>query len=146
MGAMSGSASGNGIACLSYAQQGKFAEALTEIQQPEDDPWVLATRAYVYGRWRQERQFQRALAKFEQLAPKLGQYRTSLSLVAHAGSGDEKERDKVLALLQEAYLERSPALTEIKVDPKYDPLRSDPRFEELLRKLGLANETHQDEK
>ena len=144
VGAMSGSASGNGIDCYSHIEQGKFAEALTEIPGPEDEPRVWATRAYVYGRWHQERQLQHALAKFEQLAPKLGFYRTSLSLLAYAGSGEDK--NKVLALLREAYIERSPALTQIKVDPQYDPLRSDPRFQELLRKVGLTNEPHKDEK
>jgi hypothetical protein len=122
--------------------KGKFAEALTEIQGREDDPWVWAMRAYVYGRWHQEKQVHYALAKFEQLAPKLGPDRTSVSLTAYASSDEAK----VLALLQEAFLERSHALTPIKVDPKYDPLRSDPRFQELLRKVRLTNEPPQDEK
>jgi hypothetical protein len=40
-------------------------------------------------------------------------------------------------LLESAYLERSNAVVQIKVDPMYDPIRSDPRFESLLRKVGL---------
>jgi tetratricopeptide (TPR) repeat protein len=144
--AMSSSASGNGIVCASYAQQGEFAEALKEIQGREDEPWVWAMRAFVYGRWHQERQLQHALAKFEQLAPRLGLYRMNASLWAYAGSDEGKEKDKILALLKEAYLERSPALTEIEVDPKYDPLRSDPRFQELLRQVGLTNEQHKSDK
>jgi hypothetical protein len=143
---MSGSSSGSGIVCASYIQQGKFAEALTEIQGRDDEPWVWVMRAYAYGRWHQERQLQHALAKFEQLAPKLGLFRLSASLWAYAGSDDGKEKEKVIGLLQEAYLEHSPALTEIKVDPKYDPLRNDPRFQELLRKVGLADEQHKSDK
>ena len=141
--AMSG-AVGDEVVWASQVQQGKFAEALTEIQGPESDPWVWTRRAYVYGRWHQEKQRQRALAKFEHLAPRLGLYRTSASLRAYSGSDDEK--DKVLKLLQEAYLGRSPALTEIKVDPKYDPLRSAPRFRELLRQVGLTDEQHKSDK
>ncbi len=137
---------GEVIACASHIQQGKFAEALTEIHGPESNPWVWATRAYVYGRWHKEKQLKHALAKFEQLARRHGVARTLESVTAHAGFGEDKDKDKVLALLQEAYLERSPALTEIKVDPKYDPLRSDPRFQELLRQVGLANEPHKSDK
>jgi len=146
VGAMSGSAFVSGILGPSLVQQGKFAEALTEIQGWEDEPSVWAMRAYVYGRSHQARRLQHALAKFEELAPKLGVYRTSVSLWAYIGSDAGKEKDKVLALLQEGYLERSPALTEIKVDPKYDPLRSDPRFQALLRQVGLTDEQHKSDK
>jgi TolB-like protein/DNA-binding winged helix-turn-helix (wHTH) protein len=136
---MSGLVSGNGVACAASVQQGRFAEALAEIHGADNDPWVWATRAYVYGRWQKEKQLQHALAKFEQLTPKLGLSRTAVSLLAYAGSSGEKEKNKVLALLQEAYVERSPALTQLKVDPQYDPLRSEPRFQELLQKVGLAD-------
>jgi TolB-like protein/DNA-binding winged helix-turn-helix (wHTH) protein len=138
--AMSGSASGNGIDCYSHIQQGKFAEALTEIQGSEDDPLVWAIRAYLYRRWHREKQLQHALAKFEQLAPKLGFARTKVSLLAYSGSSEDKDKDRLLVLLREAYAQRSPALTQIKVDPQYDPLRSDSRFHELLRQVGFADE------
>jgi TolB-like protein/DNA-binding winged helix-turn-helix (wHTH) protein/Tfp pilus assembly protein PilF len=144
--AMSGSGLGNGIDWSSHIQQGKFAEALTEIPGPEDKPRVWARRAYLYGRWHQEKQLQHALAKFEQLAPKLGLSRTSVSLMAYAGSSDEKNRDKVLALLQEAYRERSAALTQIKVDPQYDTVRSDNRFQKLLLEVGLTDAQHKSDK
>jgi TolB-like protein/DNA-binding winged helix-turn-helix (wHTH) protein/Tfp pilus assembly protein PilF len=138
--AMSGSAIGNGMDWSSHIQQGKFAEALTEIPGPEDEPRVWARRAYLYGRWHQEKQLQHALAKFEELAPKLGPARTSVSLMAYAGSSEEKCKDRVLALLREGYTQHSPALTEIKVDPQYDLVRSDDRFQKLLLDVGLADE------
>jgi TolB-like protein/DNA-binding winged helix-turn-helix (wHTH) protein len=144
--AMSGSGSRNEIDCYSHIQQGKFAEALTEIQGSEDNPRIWAIRAYLYGRWHQEKQLQHALAKFEELAPELGFSRTEVSLMAYAGSSEGKEKDKIFVLLQEAYTQRSPALTQINVDPKYDPLRSDSRFQELLRLVGFTDEQRRSDK
>jgi hypothetical protein len=43
----------------------------------------------------------------------------------------------MIQVLQEAYSEHSNAVVQIKVDPTYDPIRSDPRFEDLLRRVGL---------
>ena len=42
-----------------------------------------------------------------------------------------------LDLLEKAYQERSGCLTDLKVDRDWDPLRSDPRFIDLLKKIGL---------
>jgi hypothetical protein len=54
---------------------------------------------------------------------------------AYAGIGDKKQ---ALAWLEKAYLQHSNALTALKVDPVYDPLRNDPRFQNLLQHVGLA--------
>jgi hypothetical protein len=43
-----------------------------------------------------------------------------------------------LSSLEKAYAQRSNFLTALKVEPVYDPLRDDPRFQELLRRVGLA--------
>jgi hypothetical protein len=56
-----------------------------------------------------------------------------LSMV-YVGLGD---RDRALELLRKAWLERSPGLVFLKVEPMLDPLRSDPRFKALLRELGI---------
>jgi hypothetical protein len=48
-------------------------------------------------------------------------------------------KDEAFAWLQRAYSERSNALTTLKVDPIYDPLRSDPRFQVLMRRVGLPH-------
>lgn len=46
--------------------------------------------------------------------------------------------DQALEYLARAYQERSGWMTYLKVDPRLDPLRSDVRFEELLRQVRLA--------
>jgi adenylate cyclase len=47
--------------------------------------------------------------------------------------------DKAMACLEKAYAEHSSGLTALKVDPTYDPLRSDPRFVALVTRIGLEN-------
>jgi TolB-like protein/Tfp pilus assembly protein PilF len=46
-------------------------------------------------------------------------------------------KDEALELLEKAYEEHDPGLTFIRVNPIYDTLRSDPRFKELIKKIGL---------
>ena len=46
------------------------------------------------------------------------------------------ERDQAFEWLEKAYLERS-VLFAIKVAPQFDPLRDDPRFNDLLRRMNL---------
>jgi TolB-like protein len=52
----------------------------------------------------------------------------------HCALGDT---DKALDFLEAAYAERSGWLPYLKVEPRVDPLRRDPRFQSLLRRIGL---------
>lgn len=49
------------------------------------------------------------------------------------------EKDRAFEWLQKSYNDRSIAsLAEIKVDPEFDALRSDARFQDLLRRMNLS--------
>jgi hypothetical protein len=54
----------------------------------------------------------------------------------YAGLG---EKEEALAWLEKAYEARSDFIVFIKVDPAWDDLRSDPRFQDVLRRIGLAS-------
>jgi len=52
----------------------------------------------------------------------------------YAGLG---EKEKAFAWLEIAFQERTIAIVSLKVDPYWDSLRTDPRFTDLLRRVGL---------
>ncbi|MGH9732504.1 MAG: tetratricopeptide repeat protein, partial [Candidatus Acidiferrales bacterium] len=127
-----------GILIDVYIQKGQFAQALADIEKQrrlDDSPGIWIMKSYVYGRAGQWAQARRALAKFEQL-DRHGQLDPAvMHVIAYAGMAD---KEKLFKALQQAYLERSNSLTALKVDPMYDPFRADPRFQTLLRRVGLA--------
>jgi len=57
--------------------------------------------------------------------------------VACARAGD---KDQALKHLEMAYRERHPSMVFVKVEPVFASLRSDPRFADLLRRIGLSQE------
>jgi hypothetical protein len=59
----------------------------------------------------------------------------SMALI-HAGLG---EKEQAFAWLEKAYEERSFRMAWLKVEPRWDSLRSDPRFTQLLQRMGLAS-------
>ena len=54
---------------------------------------------------------------------------------AYLGLGD---KEQAFAWMERAYQERSNLLQFLKVHPFFDPLRSDPRFANLVRRVGLG--------
>ncbi len=67
---------------------------------------------------------------------KMEQYDACLGAYAYAQLG---EREKAFELLDAAFRSRSSGLVWLKVEPLFDPLRDDPRFSDLLRRVGFVN-------
>jgi hypothetical protein len=47
------------------------------------------------------------------------------------------ERDRAMLLLEKAYQDRHVRLCMLKVDSRFDLLRDDPRFQDLLRRMNF---------
>ena len=104
------------------------------MENGEDPPWYWAFTAYIYNHSGNVAQARHALARFEALSPSLRSDALLARLIAYNGS---TQHEKVMSLLEQAYKEHSPAVTDIKVDPRYDNLRKDPRFQDLLVRVNL---------
>ena len=58
--------------------------------------------------------------------------------LVYAGLGD---RDGAFWWLERSLERNEPSISSLIVDPKLDPIRDDPRFEKLVGKVGLLDET-----
>src|SRR5215470_6113420 len=126
-----------GILIGSYIEKGMFPEALAVVKSPsarENLRWYWALQAYVHGRAGQREEARGALRKLEDLSRR-EKIQPTVFVRAYLGVGDN---ERALSCLEKAYAERYSEATTLKVDPMYDSLRGDPRFQELLRRVGLA--------
>jgi TolB-like protein/class 3 adenylate cyclase len=79
--------------------------------------------------------FFRKQAEYAQQLNERGKYRSPVLIaIAYAAAGD---REAALSWLGKAVDEHAPWLPELKMEPMYDPLRSDPSFVVLLKRVGL---------
>lgn len=117
-----------------YAGKGKYSEAITEFLKSGDGPYSLGHLGYAYGRTGQANAAQQTIARLEEDVRRDGIGRYEIALV-YAGLGRKQDAFK---WLEEAYRVHDVGLVYLKVDPCLDPLRDDPRFADLLRRVGLA--------
>jgi hypothetical protein len=75
-----------------------------------------------------------AVAELERIDNEEQEYAPFGLIWAYAGLGD---RDRAFAVLERAYEMRVDRMVWLNVDPLLDPLRSDPRFTDLVRRMGL---------
>jgi len=123
---------------VSYEGDGKPLEAIPEyrkaVEMSHGDQDAVAALAHadaVVGRSAEAVKLLRELER----NPGNGYVSPYLLATIYAGLGDE---DKAFALLEDAYQERCWDLAwHIKSDLRLDKLRPDPRFQSLLRRIGL---------
>ena len=113
-----------------------FAEAADELQRAmaiAGRPVTQAILGYIHGLSGDRKRAERALDELDGLARE-GSVPALYLVYPHIGLG---QTERAFELLEKAYAERSGLLVYLKVEPIFDPLRSDARFEDLLRRMGL---------
>ena len=120
-----------------YVNLGRCPDALAALQISADQPLtlLLGVRGYTYAKCGRRAEARAELNRLVGRA-RAGEYVSHYALaVIQAGLGDD---DQAIAELEEAYVERAPALFVMKLEPAFARLRSDPRFVAVARKVGLS--------
>jgi len=121
-----------------YALLGDYREALALLEKGRslagDLPSILGATGQVCALAGDERRARDLLAELERLSATRYVPSTCFAVVC-LGLGDKL---KALEWLERGCSLRESPLTALKVHPVYDPLRGEPRFRELLRRLRLA--------
>jgi TolB-like protein/Tfp pilus assembly protein PilF/tRNA A-37 threonylcarbamoyl transferase component Bud32 len=127
----------HGVLGAIYLQKGRNQEAIAELLKANllmgDKGQRPLDLAYGYAVVGERDQARKMLEKLERQAKRTYDSPTLIGLVYSALG----ERQQAFAWLERAYGQRDPLLLNLKVDASFDPLRSDPRFQDLLRRVGF---------
>ena len=126
---------------VAYAMKGMHRQALAEYDQILDQDKAVApetqliadTLGWIYAVSGRRADALKIALEFRQLSTHA--YVESYSLgTVYAGLG---EKDEAFRLLEKAYDQHSPDIVFLAVDPFWYGMRSDPRYGDLLRRIGL---------
>ncbi len=122
-----------------YEQKKMNAQAIATFQkgmaQAERHPDLIAALGHAYALSGERDKAQQSLAELREMS-KHRYINPYLFAVVYLGLGD---KDQTFAWLEKAYQDRSFFLIWLKVEPIFDSLRDDPRFQDLLRRMGLQS-------
>ena len=122
---------------VGYELVGRHDGAIGELTLAlavDKDNWVfLAYLGYVYGRANQQRDALEVLAQLQERAKDEHVSPFGFAMV-HLGLC---QHDKALTFFEEAYQQHDPWLITLKASHELDPLRSEPRFQNLLRQMNF---------
>ena len=122
-----------------YEGTGKLPEAIAEYQKAVElsngDLNRVASLGHAYAAIGDRADAERILRNIEEKS-KSGKASPYLAATIYAGLG---QKDKAIELIEKAYGEKSLDVATLKFDLRTDNLRSDPRFQKLLHRVGLPN-------
>ncbi|MEP6944677.1 MAG: winged helix-turn-helix domain-containing protein [Acidobacteriota bacterium] len=121
----------------SFEQKRMYSEAIAAYQKglalDERQPALIASLGHTYAVSGDRDKASKALAQLQELSKQ--QYISPYFFaVIHAGSGD---KEQAFVWLERAFHDRASLLIWINVEPQFDPLRADPRFQDLIQRIGL---------
>lgn len=120
-----------------YQQKKMYSEAIDEFNKTDAalPGWVvtIAGMGHAYGEWGHQAEAKQVLVRLNQMAREKYVTPYGVALV-YAGLGD---KDQAFAWLNKAVAGRSHWLVWLDRDPRFDRLRSDPRFDDLKKRVGL---------
>jgi len=124
---------------LAYEQAGRYDEAIAEFQKARelsgDSPMLVASLGHAYASARKIEEARKILAELTELSQqrRVSPYDFAVLYTAL------NDKEKAFEWLEKAYEERNEYTSFLAVEPRFEPLRSDPRFEDLLRRIGLQH-------
>ena len=120
-----------------YLQQRKYPEAISEFTKAKElshgNSEAIGSIGYVNALMGDKAKAQAVLEELKTLSNQHYIPPVNIALV-YNGLGD---RDEALSLLERACDERDVRLTLLKVDPRWNSLRGNPRFVAILKRIGL---------
>lgn len=122
---------------LAEAARGRFEAAVQALDRADPDvtsALAVALRGYIFGRTGQVEEARRMLDTLDGLSPDRAVVPMQRALI-HVGLG---EFDVALDLLEASLEEPTNQTRLLNVEPLFDPLRTDPRFQDLLRRIGFS--------
>jgi TolB-like protein/Tfp pilus assembly protein PilF len=117
----------------SYAQKGQYDLAIAKAEEAQDDN-LLGTKGILYAMAGRRDDAIRVIGELDRLGRDRYISAASFAFI-YAALG---ENDQAIAYLEKGYEERAFQMQFLKVDPRWDKLKGDPRFQEILKKVGLA--------
>jgi TolB-like protein/Tfp pilus assembly protein PilF len=125
---------GHALLGMTYEQQGELGKAIAEFRKARelnDIPWTRAYLGHGYAAAGDRVEALKIIAGLKEDSRRLVVAPYDVALV-YAGLG---EKDQALAWLEKAYQVRSSFLYCLQIDARLDSLHSDPRFQDLVRRM-----------
>jgi tetratricopeptide (TPR) repeat protein len=118
-----------------YEQKGMLQEALAALRKTFDSTLKTASIAHVFARLGNRPAAEKILE--EMLASTSSKYASPYDIaVIYAGLADQ---NRAFEWLNKAFEEHSAFMVYMSSDPRLQPLRREPSFQDLLRRMGLRH-------
>lgn len=120
-----------------YNESGRYQEALIELNRarPISHDWsqIVAEIGYAHALLGQRADAEKIIGE---LSARSAHEYIDPTLIAYVYSG-LGDKDQAFAWMEKAYQDRSGLILWLQIEPHFDKVRSDPRFADLVHRMGL---------